>query len=252
MESRRTLKKNTNLVINVPNGAIETRQPPQGLPRWRSGGFEVLEAHIAFDAPATWREDIVGKHDARVTILNWLHRDECCCKVFVEIEVKPGREEALLEALRSSTTIENDDLTIVGPGRVKGALSTDECIGCCSTLDTGVFQMGGHIDASGRLVQILVAPDRDTVREMVSSMELHGHNVTLLKLASMDPEELLTSRQETILVTALERGYFDEHKGTSLVDLAREFHVSVSTASEILRKATHKIMTVYFGSAEFA
>jgi len=198
----------------------------------------MLEAHIAIDAPATWRDEIVGKHDARVTILDWLHQDECCCKVFVEMEVEPGKEEALLEALRSSPTLEHDDLAIVGPGRVKGALSTDECMGCCSALDTGV--------------QVLVASDRDTVREMVTSMELHGHNVTLLKLSSVDPEELLTSRQETILVTALERGYFDEPKRTSLVDLAKEFHVSVSTASEILRKATHKIMTVYFDTADCA
>ena len=212
----------------------------------------MLEAHIAIDAPATWRDEIVDKHNARVTILDWLHQDECCCKVFVEIEVKPGMEETLLEALRSSTTIEHDDLSIVGPGRVKGALSTDECMGCCSALGTGVFQVEGHIDDSGRLIQVLVAPDRDTVREMITSMELHGHNVTLLKLSSVEPEELLTSRQETILVTALERGYFDEPKGTSLVALASDFHVSVSTASEILRKATHKIMSVYFGSSECA
>ena len=212
----------------------------------------MLEAHIAIDAPATWRDEIVGKHDARVTILDWLHQDECCCKVFVEIEVALGTEETLMEALRSSTAVEDEDLAVVGPGRVKGALSTDECMGCCSALDTGVFQLEGYIDDDGRLVQILVAPDRETVRAMVSSMELHGHNVPLLKLSSVDSDELLTSRQETIIVTALERGYFDEPKGTSLVDLAKEFHVSVSTASEILRKATHKIMSVYFGGTDCA
>jgi predicted DNA binding protein len=212
----------------------------------------MLEAHIAIDAPATWRDEIVGKHDAKVTILDWLHQDECCCKVFVEIEVKPGREEILIEALRTNSNVENEDLIVIGPGRVKGALSTDECMGCCSALDTGVFQMEGYIDDDGRLVQVLVSPDRETVREMVSSMEMHGHNVTLLKLTSVETEELLTSRQETIIVTALERGYFDEPKGTSLVELAKEFHVSVSTASEILRKATHKIMTVYFNTTDGA
>ena len=168
------------------------------------------------------------------------------------MEVKPGKEEALLKTLRSSPAVEHEDLAVVGPGRVKGALSTNECMGCCSALDTGVFQLEGYIDDEGRLVQVLVAPDRETVRAMVSSMELHGHNVTLLKLSSVDSEELLTSRQETIIVTALERGYFDEPKGTTLVDLAKEFHVSVSTASEILRKATHKIMSVYFGGADCA
>ena len=209
----------------------------------------MLEAHIAIDAPTTWKDDIVGKHDAKVTILDWLHKDACCCKVFVEIEVHPDKVDLLMEDLRSNPTVEDEDLAMVGPGRVKGALSTDECMGCCSALDTGVFQLEGYIDANGRLVQVLVAPDRETVRAMISSMEMHGHIVTLLKLSSVDTDELLTSRQETFLVTALERGYFDESKRTSLVDLASEFHVSVSTASEILRKATHKIMAVYFDPA---
>jgi predicted DNA binding protein len=210
----------------------------------------MLEAHIAIEAPSTWRDEIVRNHDARVTIIDWLQQDECCCKVFVEIQVKPGKEEALIEALRSSPAIEDEDLEMVGPGSVKGAISTDECLGCCSALDNGGFQLGGSIGPDGRLVQVLVAPDRNAVKRIVSNMEAHGHNVTLLKLASVDAEELLTSRQETILVTALERGYFDQPKGTSLVDLANDFHVSVSTASEILRKATYKVMTAYFGPAD--
>jgi predicted DNA binding protein len=212
----------------------------------------MLEAHIAIDAPETWREEIIRKHDARVNILDWLHQDECCCKVFVEIEVPPGREDTLLEALRSSPVVQDEDLSVVDIGKVKGALSTDECLGCCSALDTGVFQIDGHIDEDGRLVQVLVASDRETVRTMVSSMEMHGHKVELLKLSSVDTDELLTSRQETIIVTALERGYFDEPKKTSLVELAEEFHVSVSTASEILRKATHKIMSVHFDAVQGA
>ena len=210
----------------------------------------MLEAHIAIDAPSTWRDEIVRNHDARVTIIDWLHQDECCCKVFVEIEVKSGKEEALMKDLRASPAIEDEDLEMVGPGTVKGAISTDECLGCCSALDNGVFQIKGTIGPDGRLVQVLVAPDRDAVKRMLSNMELHGHNVTLLKLSSVDPEELLTSRQETILVTALERGYFDQPKGTSLVDLANDFQVSVSTASEIIRKATYKVMSVYFGPAD--
>lgn len=206
----------------------------------------MLEAHIAIEAPRVWREDIVLRQEATVRILDWLHLDECCCRVFVEIRVKAGEEEAFLRDLASSPTILEEDLQVVSPGIMKGALSTNECLGCCSAIGARVFQVEGSIAPDGTLVQVVVAPDKEAVRAMVSDMEQHGHQVTLLKLSSIDPEEVLTSRQETVLLTALERGYFDHPKGTSLRDLADTFQVSVSTASEMLRKATYKVMDAYF------
>ncbi len=206
----------------------------------------MLEAHIAIDAPRRWHETIVKGHDAKVTILDWLHQDECCCNVYVEIQVAPGREQDLLKDLRNDPSISGEDLTVVSPGTLKGALSTDECLGCCSATNARVFQLSGTFQEDGRLVQTLIAPDREAVRAMVASMEDHGHAVTLLKLATVEQEELLTTRQETILLTAMERGFFDDPKGTSLQDLAQTFGVSISTASEILRKATHKVMSSYF------
>ncbi len=210
----------------------------------------MLEAHISIDAPRRWYETIVRGHDAKVTILDWLQQDRCCCRVFVEIQVTPGREQDLLEDLSTDRTISGEDLAVVSPGTLKGALSTDECLGCCSAINARVFQLSGYFNEDGRLVQVLIAPDRETVRTMVADMESHGHTVTLLKLSTVEMEELLTSRQETILLTALERGFFDDPKGTSLKDLAQTFGVSISTASEILRKATYKVMRSYFGSPE--
>jgi predicted DNA binding protein len=164
----------------------------------------------------------------------------------VEIEVEPEMTDRLLEDLKSNDHIAEEDLAIVGPGLIKGALTTDECLGCCSAIDTGVFQISGRMGPDGRLVQELIAPDRDAIREMVANMESHGHTVTLLKIASVDVENPLTPRQETVLQTAFERGYFDEPKGVALVDLAKQFDVSVSTASEIIRKAQRKLMQEYF------
>lgn len=208
----------------------------------------MLEAHIAIDAPRRWYETLVKGHDAKVTIHDWMHQDECCCRVYVEIQVTPGREQGLLEELSNDPAVSGEDLIVVSPGVLKGAISTDECLGCCSATNARVFQLSGTFGKDGRLVQVLIAPDREAVRTMVASMEEHGHTVTLLKLATVEQEELLTTRQETILLTAMERGFFDDPKGTSLQDLAQTFGVSISTASEILRKATYKVMSSYFGT----
>lgn len=209
----------------------------------------MLEAHIAMESPKVWNDVIVQRHGADVKVLDWMHMDGSCCEVFVEIRVAPGDEQALLDDLAAEPTVQKHDLNVVSPGVLKGALSTDECLGSCSAMNASVFQLEGRFLDDGRLVQVLVAPDRDSVKAMIANMEAKGHKVTLLKLATADFDSLLTSRQETILLTALERGFFDNPKGTSLHDLAETFGVSISTASEMLRKATFKVMSSYFGTA---
>ena len=205
-----------------------------------------MEAKIAFMAPNAWREEIINRYDAQITVLDWLQDDECCCRVYVEIAVEPDRSEKVLEELRSNPAVQDEDLVQAGPGRIKGAITTDECLGCCSAIGTGVFQISGVMDRDGRIVQTVVAGDRETIERIVSNMEEHGHEVTLVKLATLEIEEVLTSRQEDILRYAMEEGYFDDPKRITLVELAKEFDVSNSTISEMLRKSQRKLMGEFF------
>jgi len=160
--------------------------------------------------------------------------------------VEPGTERTFIDDLDSDPAISTEDLVVVSPGTLKGVLSTDECIGSCSAVRTGVFQLDGRFTEDGRMVQVIVAPDRENIRAMIADLEAHGHTVSLLHLSSLQWEELLTARQENLLLTALERGFFDDPKGTSLRDLADYLGISISTVSEMLRKATYKVMSAYF------
>ncbi len=206
----------------------------------------MLEAKIAFEAPDIWKREIIDRYDARINVLDWLSDDEVCCKIFVEIVVRPDGSEKVLEELRTNPAIHEEDLELVGPGRIKGAITTDECLGCCSAVETGVFQISGVMESDGRIVQTVVAGDRETIERMVSNMEDHGHNITLVKLATLEVEDVLTPRQEDILWYALDKGYFDDPKGITLVEVAEEFDVSVSTASEMIRKSQRKVVGEFF------
>jgi predicted DNA binding protein len=206
----------------------------------------MLEAKIAYYAPTIWQTEIIEKHDARINVLDWLADDEACCKIFVEIIVSPEKTEKVMEELRVNPAIKDEDLQLVGAGRIKGAITTDECLGCCSAIGTGVFQISGVMDKDGRIVQTVVAGDRQTIESMVSNMEDHGHDITLVKLATLETDEVLTSRQEDMLRYAMEKGYFDDPKRITLVEMAREFDVSNSTVSEMLRKSQRKLMGEYF------
>jgi len=56
----------------------------------------------------------------------------------------------------------------------------------------------------------------------------------------------LTGRQEEIIRIALDKGYFDCPKKTSIRELSRMFGISKSTLSEVLRLGQKKIIKSYF------
>ncbi len=60
-----------------------------------------------------------------------------------------------------------------------------------------------------------------------------------------DMNYMLTHRQELILIYAYMRGYYKFPREVGLNDLARELNLSVSTLSELLRKAENKIVHAF-------
>jgi predicted DNA binding protein len=103
------------------------------------------------------------------------------------------------------------------------------------------------MESDGRILHRLAASSTDVVRQVVTRMESRNVRVELEKLKTLDEiEGGLTPRQEDVLFTAMELGYFDDPKGVDLKTLAERFQVSISTLSEVIRKAQHKIMTNFF------
>jgi hypothetical protein len=59
---------------------------------------------------------------------------------------------------------------------------------------------------------------------------------------STDPTDLLTERQQQLIDTAVEHGYYDTPRTCSLSDLAATLNISKSTASEIIHRAEGKLI----------
>ncbi|WP_227377973.1 helix-turn-helix domain-containing protein [Haladaptatus halobius] len=63
---------------------------------------------------------------------------------------------------------------------------------------------------------------------------------------STDPTDLLTDRQHHFMTEAIECGYYDTPRESSLTDLADELGVSKSTASVVLHNAEETIIKEFF------
>lgn len=196
-----------------------------------------------------WKQELTSKYHAKINIMDCLPTHDGGNRELVEIEVDPQYTQMIIDDVRKNPEVELADLTIVDNGRIKGAVSTHDCVACCTMVGSEAFLLGSHMDKDGKKVWRLLATGKEEIRNIISGLEDHRYSVELLKLTSVDAEELMTSRQEDILQIAFERGYFDYPKRISLRDLAAMFDISISTLSEMLRKGQRKIMEEYFADA---
>jgi predicted DNA binding protein len=152
----------------------------------------------------------------------------------------------VLQDLDANKTVESIDLDIIEPGSLHGAVTTSVCLGCCTMVSSETFLVDVKMDKDGLIHQRIISKDRESVRQAIEKVEALGHTVNLEKLNTLDASSYLTSHQEEILQIAYEKGYFDQPKRTDLKELSEFFGISISTMSEILRKAQKKVMEEYF------
>ena len=206
----------------------------------------MLEAVLAIETPVEWKRELTNKYHAKINILDCLPYHDTGNRDLVEIEVDEKYVEMVLDDVKKNPEVDLVDLKEVSRGKIKGAVATNECVACCSMVGSEAFLLESHIDKQGKTVWRLLVTEKEAIREIISSLEDHRYTVELMKLTSVDVDELMTSRQEDILQIAYERGYFDYPKRISLRDLAAMFDISISTLSEMLRKGQRKIMEEYF------
>jgi predicted DNA binding protein len=62
----------------------------------------------------------------------------------------------------------------------------------------------------------------------------------------LSSKQRLTSKQEKVLKSALELGYFDYPKRVTTQELSEQLGVAASTLNEILRRAERRVLKGYF------
>jgi hypothetical protein len=118
--------------------------------------------------------------------------------------------------------------------------------------DSGVpLEMPVEI-CDGTVTWDLTAP-RDRLSALADQLENFdiSYRVEYVREEPSD-ETLLTDRQRRIVTAALEAGYYDTPRETSLTDLADELDIAKSTASETLHRAEEKIIKDFLELSEAA
>ncbi|WP_223270985.1 helix-turn-helix domain-containing protein [Halomicrobium mukohataei] len=114
-----------------------------------------------------------------------------------------------------------------------------------SLQDSGVpLEMPFEV-VDGRMTLEATLP-QETLSELGETLDNFGIRYTVERIQQeSESDSLLTERQEWVLDEAIERGYYDTPRRTTLVDLADELGVAKSTCSEILHRAEGRVLKEY-------
>lgn len=204
----------------------------------------MIEAVLAIKAP-DWMNELAAKYDAKLRVLSCIPFAAGGVRDLVEISVPEGKLEGAVEEIRRSPQFREVDIAQTARNRAIASISTDRCTMCSSLAGSECFLI--HADAKeGRVYWTLLASGKKPLRQLMDTLKENSFEVEIIKMAELKGSAALTTRQEEMIRIALEKGYFDYPKRTSIRALANLFGVSISTLSEVLRAGQKKIMHAYF------
>jgi predicted DNA binding protein len=205
----------------------------------------VLEAIITVRIP-DFVGDISKKHDALVRILGCVPFSNSGAKSLLEVRASWDKIPDVMTDFKASHGFSDVDMAQTGKDKMLATVSTTKCAICSTMAGSGCFL----ISATAKddfLHWTVLASANDQIKALIDRMKANGMKASIVRIKDISSREELTKRQEDILKIALEKGYFDYPKRTSIRKLAQLFDISISTLSVILRSGQKKVMASYFG-----
>lgn len=204
----------------------------------------MLEATIAVKVP-DFVGDISKKHNAIIKILGCVPFSKSGARSLIEVKAQEERLGMLMDDFKESHGFSHLDIAKTGSDKILASVSTTKCTICSTMAGSGCFLISATTK-NDLLHWKVLASNNQQIKLLIDKMTQNGLDAQILKINDISSKEELTKRQEHILRIALEKGYFDYPKRTSIRELAKIFGISISTLSEVLRSGQKKVMASYF------
>jgi predicted DNA binding protein len=204
-----------------------------------------MEVEIEFREPVDWIKELVETHSASIRIRDIRMSGEGVKDLF-EIFMPSGKIEGFSSELLAKNRVDRDSVTVTDDSHATAIVNAHECAVCKAILNWDLFLTEAYTNDSGDIVMKLLVPDESTVSGFLDRLSMDGVKFDLLRKRALSKRSDITARQEFVVKTALELGFFDYPKKVNLEGLSKRLNVSYVTLAEILRRAEKKIISSYF------
>lgn len=208
----------------------------------------MYEAVLSVNLMDSWVGKTTAQLPITINILDTIPFGDKGVQDLAEIKLN-GTDPGLLEKLIGELDgVDFVKASQVDQDKVIIIVGTSGCGGCRSILNSGCFLISATTDDQGWVEWKLILNEKLQLQKLVDNLNDHNIDSSLIMIQPIDDKDSLTQRQERIIKTALERGYYDFPKRIGIRELARIFEISTASVSETLRRGQKKIIEHYFKS----
>jgi len=199
-------------------------------------------------APENWIVNLCRDDAATVRLLSVKSNDHRSdITHFVEIVSDSMGADEMKNQLRNFPDVTKSDIAVVGVNRLVGAITSNDCTVCSLIVhsQTGYFIGPAATEEDCQMTYRLFM-NGEGIPAFLQTLHEKGVMYKIAEIAKMSKARALTSKQERVLKSALELGYYDYPKRISTEELSKVVGLAPSTISEILRRAEKRIISGYF------
>ena len=197
-----------------------------------------------------WIENLCSRNSATIKVMSLKaaqDHESGYVTHFVEISSDTSSADEISDGLKNFSSIQSSDVAKVSQNRVIGAVTSNGC-GVCSALvesNSNCFiapaQTGEDCWMSYKLFI-----SGEGLPTLLQRLHERGIEYKISDVSPLSTMKKMTTRQEKVLRSALELGYYEYPKRISTEQLADILRIRSSTLSEILRRAEKNVVRDYF------
>jgi predicted DNA binding protein len=166
---------------------------------------------------------------------------------FVDISSQTSNAEDISREIKASTDVTDSDLARVGTNRVIGSVTSNDCVVCKALFESKINSfIAPAITGDNCQMSYKVYISGPGLPIFLQRLHKQGVEYKISDLSPLASRKGITARQQKVLRSALELGYYDFPKKISTEQLAGRLGIKAGTVAEILRRAEKNVITSYF------
>lgn len=211
------------------------------------------EIVLRLKASPNWISDISRDSPTTVRILDCKPgREVGTVQQLVELNTPDEQLDEIVEKIRRNPMVTDVYVARTQVGRSIGRVLSREALACRSVMESNLFcrscLFAAKPAADGTVEWTLAFSDGTSLTQFLNKLENERIKVEIRRLSKVLEQKGLTPRQHQIILSALDKGYFDYPRRIDLSHLAKELGITKSTLLEILRRAEKKALTSLYRS----
>ncbi len=133
---------------------------------------------------------------------------------------------------------------VIRVGKTGYWADSQSCSACRFFANSNVVVLSTKAIDSKRILYRILVQNPTKLKILEKDLEMVGLNPNILE-TEFESTEILTEREKEVVNMAFRHGYFDPDRGISMTEIAKIMKVSTPSLSDVLRRATKKIVKFY-------